>query len=232
MRRFIDSLFGRATPIQTPVSSPTPDPSSWIVESTPDYIPEEDAGRLLVDPRFWTAFFNLAFPWSSLDTDVVEEAIGLSDDEVHPWWNDLSGYYDGIFDESDGDLERPKTIAVPFEGGRQMDIEIHAGSLRYLMAGREGTRECLAVIDGHWTLPELSWREIEVLASAAERRGVVPGTAATLLLLPLGSPDAISSLDRIELAVREAISKLGFARERGADALAAEWRRAAIESDR
>jgi len=231
MRKLIGSLLGRTTSIEAPVSSPTPDPSSWIVESTPDYIPEGAAGRLLVDPRFWTAFFNVAFPWNSLDTNVVAEAIGLSDDDVLPWWHDLSGYYDGIFDESDGDLERPKTIAIPLEAGRQLDIELHAGSLRYLMVSREGARESLAVLDGHWMLPEFSWREIEVLASAAERRGVVPGVAVTLLLLPLGSPYANSDLDRIEPAVREATLKLGFASEEGAAALAVEWRRTATESD-
>ena len=85
MRKLIGSLLGRTPSIEAPVSSPTPDPSSWIVESTPDYIPEGAAGRLLVDPRFWTAFFNVAFPWNSLDTNVVAEAIGLSDEDVLPY---------------------------------------------------------------------------------------------------------------------------------------------------
>jgi hypothetical protein len=195
-------------------------------DATPDYLASDETVALLADSRFWSAFFNVAFIWQkdALDGDLVEAAIGVNDATVLPWWEQLSGYYDGIFDDSDGDLERPKTIRVPLAGGDQIDIEIHAGALRYRT--RRGLRVMqIAEISGHWSLPGLSWAEIRGMASAVSPGSGVPSATALLLFLPLAHPfPAHASLDAVQVDVERSIRDLGIAQPEGAATLAAAWR--------
>ena len=206
---------------------PTDLPSDELLDVSPDYLPGPEVAALLRDAQFWSAFLNLAFmpQASELDGALIAEATGLDDAKGLAWWNELSGYYEGVFQESDGYVERPRTLRVRFEAGRQLEIQFHPGAIIYEMRGRDGVAESLAELSGNWVLPGLTWSEAELLASAAQRHGGVPHAAAILLLLPLGYPYEQADLTKIEEMVGTSIAELGFAPADGAPRLAAAWRR-------
>lgn len=196
------------------------------IVSTPDYLSTEEGAALLTDPRFWMGFLNVAFmPQAKvLDSDLIAGVIGLEEAEVVTWWDELSGNDGAAFNETDGYIGRPRTLRVPFEAGRQLELQFHPGAVIYEMRGAAGNAESLAELSGNWVLPGMSWAEVELLANAATRRGNVPYAAAILLLLPLAYPYEGTAIEKVEYAVRGAIVDLGFVTEDGAGRLAAAWR--------
>lgn len=196
------------------------------IVSTPDYLSTEEGAALLSDPRFWMGFLNVAFmPQAKvLDSDLIAGVIGLEEAEVVTWWDELSGNDGAAFNETDGYIGRPRTLRVPFEAGRQLELQFHPGAVIYEMRGAAGNAESLAELSGNWVLPGMSWAEVELLANAATRRGNVPYAAAILLLLPLAYPYEGTAIEKVEYAVRGAIVDLGFVTEDGAGRLAAAWR--------
>ena len=228
-------LFGTAdvAPSGPPSSRPTDDfaaraddPVFEPLISTPEYLSAGEGAELLRDPRFWVGFLNLAFmpQAKALDGTLIAEVIGLDDAAVVPWWDELSGGDEGGFDASDGYIERPRTLRVPFEAGRQLELQFHPGAVIYEMRGPDGDAESLAELSGNWVLPGMSWSEVELLASAARRHGDVPGAAAILLLLPLAYPYEATAVEKVEGVFRSAIVEAGFATAVGAARLAAAWR--------
>jgi hypothetical protein len=205
------------------------DRGDWIVTSTPAYLSDEVQSALLHDPRFWAGFLN--WTWEGDDErDVIERTLGAGDDAVIPWWNELSGWHQGIFDESDGDLEHPKTIRLPFHAGRQLDIEIHAGSIYYRLRSENGVED-LGVLGPHESMPGLPWHEVRTLASAAERgadtqRGPISFSAALLLMAPLARhlPED-ARLDEVEGDLARAFNALEALQPGRGAALAAAWLR-------
>lgn len=47
------------------------------------------------------------------------------------WVDDLTGYYEGVFDENDGYIENPKTINLRLSTGVLLFIEFHPGDTLY-----------------------------------------------------------------------------------------------------
>ena len=208
------------------------EPALEPIVTTPDYLTAAEGAALLRDPRFWMGFINLAvMPLARvLDSDLIAAVIRLEEEDVVALWDELSGSYEGVVDESDGYIEHPKTLRVPFEARRQLELQFHPGTLIYEMRGADGDRQSLAELSGHWVLPGMSWSEVELLAGAARRRGDVSYAAAILLLLPLAYRYEATVIDTVEAAVRDAIVELGFATEAGASRLAAAWREDAISA--
>jgi hypothetical protein len=169
--RLLGRSEGPAERAFTAAPSPPDLPSVEPLDVKPDYLDGQEEAALLRDARFWSAFLNLAFmpQASELDSALIAEATGLQDAEVLAWWHELSGNYEGVFQLSDGYVERPRSLRVRFEAGRQLEIQFHPGAIIYEMRGRDGVAESLAELSGNWVLPGLTWSEAELLAGAAQR---------------------------------------------------------------
>jgi hypothetical protein len=194
--------------------------------STPVFLSPDETASLLHDRRFWTGWLNLAFMPQAVELHdrLIREATGVPEEEALAWWDALSGHYEGVMDDSDGYIERPKTLRMPIGGGRLVEIQFHPGGIIYEMRGPSGAAEPLAELSGHWTLPGMSWAEAERFARAAQRQGDFPYAAAVLLTTPLSYPTAVGDISAIEVAIRLAIERVGAANAGGAARLAAAWR--------
>jgi hypothetical protein len=198
----------------------------WVVTSTPDYVSDAAQASILRDPRFWAGFFG--FTLGDEETDLVEATFGITSEEAVSWWNQLSGWYDGVLDDTDGDLERPKTLQLPFGEDRGLDIEIHAGSIYYRVRSADQV-ENLAAIGPHESTPGLPWADIRRLAVQADRgtqtRPAVSAAAALLLMAPLTRPiPDRAPTDDIDGDLTAALEETGTTLPGRAKALAEVWR--------
>ena len=55
----------------------------------------------------------------------------------HSFIDDLTGYYDGVFDESDGYIDNPNTIKMILSTGNELFIEFHPGDTIYYFGQEE-----------------------------------------------------------------------------------------------
>lgn len=49
------------------------------------------------------------------------------------WVDELTGYYEGVFDESDGYIENPRTVKLGLSAGTVLYIEFHPGDTLYFL---------------------------------------------------------------------------------------------------
>lgn len=83
--------------------------------------------------KFWLAFIALSFP-TALDreTDMsLSEIIEKNTRTNIKWWDDFTGYYDGILDESDGYIDNPKTFTYNLTPAQILKIEFHPCDIVY-----------------------------------------------------------------------------------------------------
>lgn len=89
--------------------------------------------KLLLNNNFVIWFLMTNFPEgidSSKDyslLEMIQENCVL--DEV--WINNLTGYYEGVFDEHDGYVDTPKTIKLKLSTGDDFFVEFHPGDTIY-----------------------------------------------------------------------------------------------------
>ena len=63
--------------------------------------------------NFWINYFGCCYPNGydeSNDISVSELMEELYTEEVGNWWEQFTGYYEGVLDESDGYLDNPTTL--------------------------------------------------------------------------------------------------------------------------
>jgi len=138
---------------------------------------------VLGDRRFWASLYAGAFghvgerPEPTLFCALLE----VTEPDALDWDHQFTGWYPGIFEESDGYSDDPATIHVALANNVQLRIEFHPGDRYWFLRGEGGKEAMLANIGPHWALPGLRWQEVVAIGDAAPENGWV----AALLLLPI-----------------------------------------------
>lgn len=126
--------------------------------------------------NFWISYFGICYPNGydeQEDISVSELMEAFYTEEAGSWWEDFTGYYDGVLDESDGYLDEPATLEEPLPG-KTLKIEFHPGDILYFFNG-----EPIGSTGPHWKLKTIPYKELEQLLSLKNGRQLF------LLLLPL-----------------------------------------------
>lgn len=90
---------------------------------------------LLCNNEFLLWFLMDNFP-EGINTETDESIIEIMEENItldKEWIDELTGYYDGIFDDNDGYLNNPKTIQLLLSTGEHLFIEFHAGDTLYFI---------------------------------------------------------------------------------------------------
>ena len=61
-------------------------------------------------------------------TELIQEKCILDKD----WIDNLTSYYDGVFDENDGYVDTPKAVVIKLSNGDEFCVEFHPGDTIYL----------------------------------------------------------------------------------------------------
>lgn len=128
--------------------------------------------------KFWEGFIATSFP-TALDessdmalTEIIEEN-SLADCQ---WWDDFTGYYEGILEETDGYLEEPQTFVCELTPADTLKIEFHPGDTIYFINNKE-----IACTGPHYQIQIFSFSDlVEYVQNRQDDR-------IFLLLLPLVS---------------------------------------------
>ena len=127
--------------------------------------------------NFWTNYFGCCYPNgydAAAEISVSELMQELYTEETGHWWDRFTGYYEGIFEESDGYVDDPATLEEPLRQDKVLKIEFHPGDILYyindVQVGSTGP---------HWKLQTIPYQELEPLFS------LPAGRQLFLLLLPL-----------------------------------------------
>ena len=95
-----------------------------------------DYNILLSNKSFLLWFVMCNFPAGvSPDDDAMGDIMYENYEDVidKDYIDKLTGYYDGIFDESDGYLDSPKTIKLILSTKEELFVEFHAGDTVYYL---------------------------------------------------------------------------------------------------
>lgn len=141
--------------------------------------------------NFWINYFGCCYPNGydeSNDISISELMEEMYTEEVGNWWEQFTGYYEGVFDESDGYLDHPTTLEAQLPS-KILKIEFHPGDILYFINDKQ-----IGSIGPHWELQTIAYQEVESLLSLKNGRQLF------LLLLPL----ALIEKEDIQ-AVREKI---------------------------
>lgn len=132
--------------------------------------------------HFWVNYFGCSYP-NAYDeeedvsvSDLMQEINmeGHSTEESRSWWDEFTGYYDGVLDESDGYVDEPATLEVMLPHGKGLKIEFHPGDTLYYI-----NEEKIGSTGPHWELQTVPYEEIRRLLTLRQ------GCQLYLLLLPL-----------------------------------------------
>lgn len=89
--------------------------------------------------RFWHGFFLSSYPCAysdELDLSLNDLADKISDSGDLKWWNEFTGWYDGILEECDGYLDEPAYVEADFLGDK-LKVEFHPGDICFYLNGTE-----------------------------------------------------------------------------------------------
>lgn len=135
---------------------------------------DEGEMEMYVYNKFWYGFWAGSYP-NGYDEELdmsVEEIVGeLADPD---WWDEFTGYYDGVFEECDGYLDEPRTMEFELAADQKLTIEFHPGDIVYYING-----EVLGSIGPHWKLQVVKYTDLEKV------EGLECGNELFWLLLPL-----------------------------------------------
>ncbi len=132
--------------------------------------------------RFWAGLYAGAFGQVGAPPEpaVICSLLGVDEPDTIRWWNEFTGWYPGIFEESDGYSDDPATVRVALANDVELRIEFHPGDNDWFLRGA-AVEASLADIGPHWALPGLRWQEAAAMASATSLASWVP----MLLLWPI-----------------------------------------------
>lgn len=105
---------------------------------------------------FWLILLMGHFPHSHYNDDEDDLNYFISDNYGYngQWWDDFSGYYDGIFDECDGYLDDPTTLELELSSGEKLYIEFHPGDTIYFIDNDE-----IGCIGPHYVIHKIDWSQ-------------------------------------------------------------------------
>lgn len=129
--------------------------------------------------NFWISFFSASYP-NGVDEetdftlyDILDEA-DLVNKEVMDWWEEFTGYYEGVLDETDGYLEEPTTLEVSVNETETLKVEFHPGDIIYYMNDKE-----IGSTGPHFELQTMAYKKIEQISTGEY------GKELYFLLLPI-----------------------------------------------
>lgn len=144
--------------------------------------------KILTNPDFWfcylvSSFGQIGEPFAP---EFLSNIFNINEENTIEWWNNFTGYYEGIFDETDGQVENPNTISIEFQNQVNLVIEFHAGDTYYYLENSI-TKEFvnLGTIGGHWILPMLRWNEIVSLSQNVKSDSSIRNYSNLIMLLML-----------------------------------------------
>lgn len=141
------------------------------------------------EPEFWYTWFSLYGQIGDpIERNILESAFGVTEKDASAWWDGFTGWYEGVLDESDGEVDEPGTIRVAFRNNITFRVEAHPGDLYFHLT--DGSRKVsVGNIGPHWSLPFVSLDEAAVLANrrdGAEGKGNAASSGLTFMLLAAG----------------------------------------------
>jgi hypothetical protein len=178
------------------------------------------------EPRFWYGYLSCAFGQRgpSFDPEVLSKCFGVNEEVAHKWWNEFTGWYDGVLDEADGQVDEPGLFEILLVGGDFLVVEAHPGDTYvYRRRSNDQPQETIANFGPHWLIPE--WRLAGVLRVAGNN------PFAFLILSPLvrlGTEEDRATAE--ELFIGAWVSS-GLLERAAATRLAREWCRCAAAEE-
>jgi Immunity protein 19 len=184
--------------------------------------------KTLFNPNFWFSYLVSSFGQigEPFETEFVGKVFDVSGENTINWWNSFTGYYEGIFDETDGEVENPSSISIDLQNEIHLVIEFHAGDTYYFLENRSSVESAtLGDIGPHWILPMLRWTEVVNLSKAInlDQRLENGDNLLILLLLPcvwITKNDDVSEIHKI---VSDSWSKTGLVDFESAEMLASQF---------
>jgi len=175
------------------------------------------------DPRFWYGYLAGAsgLRGPSLDADVLAACLGVDEEVAHKWWKEFTGWYEGVLDEADGQVDEPGRVELALEGGDLLVVEAHPGDT-YVHRRRSNSepQDLIAHFGPHWWLPD--W----TLAGARRLAGTNP--FVFLVLAPLVRLGLYEDRAVAEEVFRSAVIQAGIVDPASPVRLAREWCRGAV----
>src|SRR5215470_14363225 len=97
---------------------------------------------VLGDRRFWASVYSGAFGkvGELPEPAAFYSLLDLDEQAMLDWYRRFTGWYPGIFDESDGYSEDPATVHLALANGVQLRVEFHPGEQNWFLRG-EGAAE-------------------------------------------------------------------------------------------
>lgn len=144
--------------------------------------------KILTNPDFWfcylvSSFGQIGEPFAP---EFLSNIFNINEENTIEWWNTFTGYYEGIFDETDGQVENPNTISIEFQNQVNLAIEFHAGDTYYYLENSITNESAnLGTIGGHWILPMLRWNEIVSLSQNVKSDSSIRDYSSFVMLLML-----------------------------------------------
>lgn len=143
---------------------------------------------LFRSPEFWNFYIyqSCGEIGETFEPEIIEDIFKVEKKSYEDWWKSFTGYYEGIFEETDGDVENPSTICIRFKNNISLAIEFHAGDTYYSLEDKSlGEFTFLGNTGPHWSLPMLRWKEASKLAEAAKPQSVLEEIQSFIILLLL-----------------------------------------------
>lgn len=142
------------------------------------------------NPHFWVNYFGCSYPNAYDEEEEVSASELMQEiltEESGRWWEQFTGYYDGILEENDGYLDEPTTLEVMLAQDKRMKIEFHPGDTLYYING-----EKIGSTGPHWEVQTVPYEEVRQLLALEN------GCQFYLLLLPLAviKPEETDSVRR------------------------------------
>lgn len=184
----------------------------------------------LTNPAFWVGYLCSGFGQvgEPFELGEVLHLFGVDERRTVRWWHDFTGWYEGIFEETDGVVDDPSTVTLEFRRGMKLSIEFHAGDTFYLLNTPNNLSELIGNVGPHWVLPALRWPEAVALAEAAATNTPQHSLnhLALLLLLPCVWLTEGDDLGHASEVVKRAWLESNLAGSREAGILSQTWARA------
>lgn len=115
---------------------------------------------------FWINFFGIHYPNGydeKTDISVSDILNDLCSDDILKWWDEFTGYYDGILNESDGYSENPTTLKIKLYSEENLIIEFHPGETLYFINHAQ-----IGSIGPHYKLQVLPYKKIKELSAGKQ----------------------------------------------------------------
>ena len=170
------------------------------------------------EPRFWYSYLTIAFGQRGppFDEGVLSGCLGVDDEDAHAWWCQFTGWYDGVIDEADGQVDEPGRLDIPLERGGRLVVEAHPGDVHvHRLGSNDQASGAIANFGPHWWIPEWSLAGVQGLAGS--------NPFAFLVLSPLVRLGEGEDRGGAEAVFRAAWVRSGLVEPAAADKLAGEW---------